>query len=128
MRRNIHFSRARLLALPWLLALLVAAWGPRNTITYEPARMKTYLDCYPCFLRQALEAARMNGASKPEQRAVLDQVMRILETVDLAATPPEIAHRVHRIVCAALQVGDPYRAIKAEARAGRSICTSTSNR
>ena len=27
--------------------------------------MKTYLDCYPCFLRQALEAARMNGASEP---------------------------------------------------------------
>ena len=76
--------------------------------------MKTYLDCYPCFLRQALEAARMNGASEPEQRAVLGQVMRILETADLAATPPEIAHRVHRIVCAALQVGDPYRTIKAE--------------
>lgn len=76
--------------------------------------MKTYLDCYPCFLRQALEAARMNGAREPEQRAVLDQVMRILETVDLAATPPEIAYRVHGVVRAALQVGDPYRTLKAE--------------
>ncbi len=26
--------------------------------------MKTYLDCYPCFLRQALEATRMNGANE----------------------------------------------------------------
>ena len=76
--------------------------------------MKTYLDCYPCFLRQALEAARVNGAREPEQRAVLVQVMRILETVDLAATPPEIAYRVHRIVRATLQVGDPYRTLKAE--------------
>ncbi len=56
----------------------------------------------------------MNGASEPEQRAVLDQVMRILETADLTATPPEMAHQVHRIVCAALRVGDPYRMIKAE--------------
>lgn len=76
--------------------------------------MRTYLDCYPCFLRQALEAARMNGASEPEQRTILDQVMRILETVDLAATPPEIGYRAHRIVRATLQVGDPYRTIKAE--------------
>lgn len=76
--------------------------------------MRTYLDCYPCFLRQALEAARMNGANEAEQRVVLDQVMRILETVDLAATPPEIGYRVHRVVRATLQVGDPYRTIKAE--------------
>ena len=76
--------------------------------------MKTYLDCYPCFLRQALEAARMNGAGEQEQRAVLGQVMRILETADLAATPPETAHRVHRIVRAVMRVPDPYRTIKAE--------------
>jgi damage-control phosphatase, subfamily I len=76
--------------------------------------MKTYLDCYPCFLRQALEAARIDGASEPEQRTVLDQVMRMLETIDLAATPPEIAYRVQGVVSAALQVGDPYRTIKAE--------------
>lgn len=76
--------------------------------------MRTYLDCYPCFLRQALEAARTNGADETRQRAVLDQVMRILETVDLAATPPEIAYRVHDVVRATLQVGDPYRVLKAE--------------
>lgn len=76
--------------------------------------MRTYLDCYPCFLRQALEAARTNGADEPRQRAVLDQVMRILETVDLDATPPEITHRVHDVVRTTLQVGDPYRVLKAE--------------
>lgn len=76
--------------------------------------MKTYLDCYPCFLRQALEAARMNGANEAEQRVVLGQVMQILETVDLAATPPEIAYQVHGVVRGVLQVGDPYRALKTE--------------
>lgn len=76
--------------------------------------MRTYLDCYPCFMRQALEAARANGADETRQRAVLDHVMRILETVDLAATPPEIAYRVHDVVRATLQMGDPYRVLKAE--------------
>jgi len=76
--------------------------------------MKTYLDCYPCFLRQALEAARVNSASEQEQRAVLDRVMQLLEAADLNATPPEIGRRVHRIVRAALQGVDPYRKLKAE--------------
>lgn len=76
--------------------------------------MKTYLDCYPCFLRQALEAARTNGADETGQRTVLNQVMRILEDVDLATTPPEIGYRVHDVVRTTLQVGDPYRTIKAE--------------
>ena len=56
----------------------------------------------------------MNGAGEQEQRAVLGQVMRILETADLAATPPETAHRVHRIIREVMQVPDPYHMIKAE--------------
>jgi uncharacterized protein with ATP-grasp and redox domains len=31
--------------------------------------MKTYLDCYPCFLRQALDAARMAGADERQLTA-----------------------------------------------------------
>lgn len=76
--------------------------------------MRTYLDCYPCFLRQALDVARVNGASEREQRAILSQVMQVLDKTDLAATPPEIGYQVHRIVRAALQVSDPYEALKAE--------------
>jgi len=30
--------------------------------------MRTYLDCYPCFLRQALSAARRAGASDDKFR------------------------------------------------------------
>ncbi len=76
--------------------------------------MRTYLDCYPCFLRQALEASRMNGADEQAQWRVLRQVLPILETADFAATPPEIAHRVHQTVRDILQVEDPYRLCKEE--------------
>ena len=79
----------------------------------ERAGMRTYLDCYPCFLRQALEAARMVGVSEQDQRAVLNRVMRELQVLDGTYTPPEIGYRIHRIVRSELGTGDPYAEIKA---------------
>jgi hypothetical protein len=74
--------------------------------------MKTYLDCYPCFLRQALEAARLAGADQGQQKAVLDRVLDLLKQVEPASTPPEIGDRVHRIVRQEVSDGDPYQAVK----------------
>lgn len=74
--------------------------------------MKTYLDCYPCFVRQALEAARLGGADERRQRTVLVRVMRALQEVDLASTPPEIGRLVHRIVRTELAMKDPYQSVK----------------
>ncbi len=71
--------------------------------------MKTYLDCYPCFLRQALEAARMAGADEPGQRRLLGQVMNGLSEIPLETTPPEIAAQIHRLVRRELGHTDPYR-------------------
>ncbi len=77
--------------------------------------MKIYLDCYPCFLRQALEASRMAGADEEQQRTVLHEVIGVLRNLDPTSTPPQIGDQVHRIV--RLKVGDhdPYRAAKDEA-------------
>jgi len=74
--------------------------------------MKTYLDCYPCFLRQALEAARMAGAGERQQKAVLDRVLDVLGQIEPSSTPPEIGDRVHRIVRQEVSNSDPYRAAK----------------
>jgi len=74
--------------------------------------MKTYLDCYPCFLRQALEAARMAGADERQQRAVLNRVLDVLGGVEPSTTPPEIGDQVHRIVRWEVSDGDPYQAAK----------------
>jgi uncharacterized protein with ATP-grasp and redox domains len=75
--------------------------------------VRTYLDCYPCFLRQALDAARRAGADDVRQRAVLDRVLEALRQVEPAATPPEIGDRVHRVVRQVAGNGDPYREAKA---------------
>jgi len=74
--------------------------------------VKTYLDCYPCFLRQALAAARLAEASEPQQKVILDRVLDLLKHIDLASTPPEIGDQVHRLVRQEIESGDPYRAVK----------------
>ncbi len=74
--------------------------------------MKTYLDCYPCFLRQALDAARMAGAGETQQRVILGRVLDLLRYLELSSTPPEIGQRVHHLVRQEAGDGDPYRAVK----------------
>jgi uncharacterized protein with ATP-grasp and redox domains len=74
--------------------------------------MRTYLDCYPCFLRQTLEAARMAGADERQQRRALERVLDLLRQVDPASTPPQIGDQVHRVVRQEVRDGDPYRAVK----------------
>ena len=77
--------------------------------------MKTYLDCLPCMLRQALEAARMADADVEQQRAILNRVMELLTGVSADSTPAETGYHVHRIVREMTGVRDPYKLPKEEA-------------
>ena len=76
-------------------------------------KVRTYLDCYPCFLRQALDAARYAGADDTQQQVVLDHVLETLRQIEPGATPPEIGDRVHRLVRQVVGRSDPYRKAKA---------------
>ena len=99
--------------MPWLERLKELA--SEDEIAGRPANveaMRTYLDCYPCFLRQALDAARLAGAGDDQQRAVLDRVLEMLQQIALSSTPPEIGDRVHRIVRREVDHRDPYRETK----------------
>ena len=75
--------------------------------------MRTYLDCYPCFVRQALSAARMAGATDPQRWGILQQTFVLLQDFELGATPPEIGTVIHRIVREEIGNSDPYAAVKA---------------
>ena len=79
--------------------------------------MRTYFDCYPCFLKQALSAARRVSANDAEQAKVLHRVLMLLQDIENDATPPEIAHRVHRIVRETISAPDPYQEAKAKSTA-----------
>lgn len=75
--------------------------------------MRTYLDCYPCFLSQALRAARQVGANEAQQYEIVRQTLALLQTLPPGKSPPEIGYAVHRIVRARMGHSDPYRDLKA---------------
>ncbi len=76
--------------------------------------MRTYLDCYACFLRHGLEAARIAGLDEKGQKEVLDMVLGLLQGMKLEATPPEIAGILHRKIRELSGLTDPYKDTKAE--------------
>ncbi|RLE39167.1 hypothetical protein DRJ12_00690 [Candidatus Acetothermia bacterium] len=74
--------------------------------------MRIYLDCFPCFMRQALEAARMATDDPRVQREVLDRTAELLPTIPMDAIPVDIGQLVHRIVREVTGVPDPYEGVK----------------
>lgn len=74
--------------------------------------MKTYLECFPCFLRQALEAARLATSDEAIQRMVLNQVMFNLCRMNPRTPPPQIGHFIHKTVKELTHCSDPYKEIK----------------
>jgi uncharacterized protein with ATP-grasp and redox domains len=74
--------------------------------------VKTHLDCIPCFLRQALEAARITGADEKMQKKIVDEVCKIIPNFSFDASPPEMGVKIHRIIKELTSNKDPYKDIK----------------
>ncbi|MFT6910610.1 MAG: hypothetical protein ACJAS1_007343 [Oleiphilaceae bacterium] len=60
--------------------------------------MKTYLDCYPCFLKQALSAARRADAAEEQQKDILLNEMNTLQALSSDSMPPDMAYKIHELV------------------------------
>jgi damage-control phosphatase, subfamily I len=74
--------------------------------------MNVFLDCLPCSLRQALEAAQMATDDKDAQAEIMDEVIRVLERHREYPNAPAIARDIHRIVKARTGCADPYAEVK----------------
>jgi len=70
--------------------------------------VKTYLDCIPCFFKQALEAARKAGASVKVQKKILDELAGILPKIYLTSSPPEIGKIIYALVSEISGKKDPF--------------------
>ncbi len=70
--------------------------------------MKTYLDCIPCFFKQALAAARKSGASAKIQKKILDEVAALLPKISLKSSPPEIGRVIYALVNEISGKKDPF--------------------
>ena len=83
---------------------------------YHITLMKTYLDCIPCALKQALDASRMAGAGESLQKRILDEVCKLIPRFPLSATPPQMGVEIHRLIRKLTSNSDPYRKIKKDSQ------------
>jgi uncharacterized protein with ATP-grasp and redox domains len=76
--------------------------------------MKTYLDCIPCFFKQALFAARAAVDDEETIKKVLDRVGTLVAEIPMYNSPPETGLEIYRIVREVTGVDDPFADLKAE--------------
>jgi hypothetical protein len=76
--------------------------------------MKARLDCIPCFLRQALQAARLSTDDPVVQAVVMEDVLDRLRGLSLDASPAVLSRPIYDAVRDTTGVADPFAAIKEE--------------
>jgi len=74
--------------------------------------LKHYLECYSCFVRQALEAVRMASTDEGVHREVLGEVSSLMAALPLEATPVEMGLEIHQAIRRRTGDSDPYREVK----------------
>lgn len=74
--------------------------------------MRTYLDCIPCLVRQALDSARLITDDEAIQEEVLREVLRLASKMVLYQTPPAMAQKIHRVIRQLTKTDDPYKEMK----------------
>ena len=74
--------------------------------------MKLHLDCYACFMRQTLQAARFVGADETIQRRALLRTMQLLAASPADATPPQMSESIHRAIREETNSADNYLEVK----------------
>jgi damage-control phosphatase, subfamily I len=75
--------------------------------------MQTALDCLPCFVRQALETARLCSSDPREHERLVRDSLVFLATLDGSLAPPVLAQQLHRRLRQLSGNDDPYREAKA---------------
>ena len=75
-------------------------------------QMNSNPDCIPCFMRQALEAARKATDDEKMHSEVMRRVSIILGELPYEHAPPETAQKVHALVRDITGNHDPYRQVK----------------
>jgi hypothetical protein len=71
--------------------------------------MRVYLDCFPCFLRQTLDAIRSVTGDEKVHEEVVRQVLELMCRTDAHRTPPAIGQEIHRVIRRVTGNPDPYR-------------------
>jgi damage-control phosphatase, subfamily I len=74
--------------------------------------MKTEVECLPCFVRQALQVARIAGCSPELQLSVVQEIAAIVAVLDVHLSPPANAGYIYQAIAEITGCEDPYRRLK----------------
>ena len=76
--------------------------------------MKIALECIPCFVRQAFEAAALVTSDHKLREWILRETLSTLHEKSFDTTPPSIGRDIHSIVKTLTGNNDPYARVKRE--------------
>ncbi len=74
--------------------------------------MRTYLDCLPCFVDQALSAGRTVVEDERTHMRILQFVFPLLSRVDLRMPPPTMSQKIYQLIRQLTKNSDPFQQIK----------------
>jgi len=74
--------------------------------------MRIFLDCIPCFVRQALDSARLATDDEQIHEKVVREVLRLAADLDMSQSPPAIGQKIHQLIRKLIDNTDPYRELK----------------
>ena len=74
--------------------------------------MRIFLDCIPCFVRQALDSAKLATNDEQIHEKVVREVLRLAADLDMSQSPPVIGQQIHRLIRSLVGSDDPYYRIK----------------
>ncbi len=75
--------------------------------------MRTFLECVPCFVNEALNASRRVTDDEAVHARVLRAVLRKASEFSFMQSPPYMGYEIHRIIREETGNPDPYRELKA---------------
>ena len=70
--------------------------------------MKTFLDCIPCLIRQALQSVRSTTEEERVHETIVRNVLEGIADMDFCQPPPLMAQAIHRRIWEATGNADPY--------------------
>ncbi len=74
--------------------------------------MKTYLECFPCFVDQALRAGRLVTDDEKQIKELIDYVGESFKDISLESSPPETGEYIYGKIREMTGIDDPYKEIK----------------
>ncbi len=74
--------------------------------------MKTYLECLPCFMQQALRTGRIATNDEKKIKEILSSVGDMIKDIPMQNTPPETGDIIYKKITEITGVTDPYKNIK----------------